>query len=127
MDKNGDLIKGFTDAYTVRGDTGSFGSGTSFPSDGVPQWTDGKSTDGNAVNALGKLSGTDSDPMFDKFKHEAKGWEDQVNADSNGQSGASVSHSALVEGGAKSDPQGQELANEQSIGPGALSSQADKD
>lgn len=112
MDKNGDLIKGFSDAYTVRGDTGSFGgSTTTRPMDApAPIWTDGCSTDGNATNSKGALSGTDSDPMFDKFKHEAKGWEDQVDAMSNGQSGASVAHVALD--GADSDPMFQNDPNE---------------
>jgi hypothetical protein len=126
MDKNGDLIKHDGDAYTVRGDTGGFGSGTSFPNVGAPSWTNGRSTDGNATNSLGAVGGTESDPMFDKFKHEATGWEDQVNAQGS-QTGASVAHSQLIEGGGKSDPMFKELPDEQSNGPGALSSQSDKD
>ena len=73
MDKNGELIKGFTDAYTVRGDTRGFaGSETSGPMDsGAPVALEGKSVDRDATNSLGQIGqASQSDPMFDKFKHE---------------------------------------------------------
>ena len=90
-------------------------------------WLEGRSVETDAVNRVGGFGDeTKSDPMFDKFKHEAKGWEDQVDA-SGSQSGEKVSSSSLPEGGAKSDPMYKELPDEQSKGPGAKSSQADKD
>ena len=120
---DGDLIKGFTDAYTVRGDTKGFGgSTTSSPIESkAPIWTEGRSTDANATNSLGAVGGTESDSMFEKF------YRGQLDKVTGSESAEGVASTGLVDGGAKSDPEGQELANEQSLGAGALSSKADKD
>ena len=73
MDKNGELIKGFTDAYTVRGDTKGFGGSenTRPMESGAPITLLGRSADQSATNSLGPIGAeTMSDPMFDRFKHE---------------------------------------------------------
>jgi hypothetical protein len=117
----GDLSNGSFDPSVVRGDTSGFGSGTSNPGVGAPVFLDGNSVDQNAVNAKGAVGGTDSDSMFEKF------YRGQLDHVTGSESAASVPSSSLVDGGAKSDPEGQELANEQALGAGALSSKADKD
>lgn len=110
---------GQEDAYTVRGDTSAFGgSTTSRPMDGggAPIWTDGRSTDGNATNSLGGFGGeADSDPMFDRFKHEDEGEGGGFSdIDGNKETSStnvadSVSSSSLD--GAKSDPEFERYPN----------------
>ncbi len=74
MDKNGDLIKGFTDASVVRGDTKGFGgSETSSPMDsGAPVSTLGAATSRDATNSMGSVGDTGSDPMDMKFSKDAR-------------------------------------------------------
>jgi hypothetical protein len=113
MNNNGDLIKGFTDAYTVRGDTKGFaGSENSSPMDSpAPIWLEGMSVDANATNSMGAVGGTDSDPMFDKFKHEATGNEDQIlQAGSNSADG--VASTSIPSG---SDPMFEEVPHDNSV------------
>lgn len=126
---NGDLADVSYNDGVVRGDSKGFGEAgeKTGMNPGAPVWTEGRSVDGDAVNSLGAIGGdTKSDSMFEKFARE-----DRPGADKNNQTGSeaseSVPGSSLVEGGADSDPKWQELPNEQSLGAGALSSQADKD
>jgi hypothetical protein len=113
MNNNGDLIKGFTDAYTVRGDTKGFaGSENSSPMDsGAPVWLEGMSVDANATNSMGAVGDTGSDPMFDKFKHQATGNADQVNQ-TGSNTAEGVASSSMPSG---SDPMFEEMPHDNSV------------
>ncbi len=111
---NGDLVKHNGDAYTIRGGEEVGGSTTSSPMEsGAPVFTDGASLDANAVNSRGSFSDAKSDPMFDKFKHDKTSWEADALHAQGSESPASVPSSALIEGGAKSDPIDTELPLDQ--------------
>lgn len=121
MNNNGDLIKGFTDAYTVRGDTKSFGgSENSSPMDApAPIWLEGMSVDANATNSMGAVGDTSSDPMFDKFKHASTSGGDATSGTGTN-SPDSVASSSMPSG---SDPMFQEMPK----GDGQTASSADSD
>ena len=76
----------------------------------APIWTDGRSLDKDAVNAMGAVGDTGSDPMFDRFKTEKTGWGITDNRTDGGtNSGDSVSSDKLSGDtwgkGADSDPE----------------------
>jgi hypothetical protein len=81
-------------------------------------WLEGRSLDKDATNSLGSIAGDcKSDAMFDKFASDVR--------ESKSEAAESVSGRDLIEGGAKSDPQAKELADEQALGPGAPKSTSD--
>jgi hypothetical protein len=119
MDNKGDLIKGFTDASVVRGDTKGFGdAGINTGMDpGAPVSTVGHDVSRDAVNAMGSIAGaTGSDPMFEKFYRD-----DTLSGSNSPESVGSASFSA------GSDPQEEEMPSEQAVGPGAPTVTGDTD
>ena len=93
----------------VQGDTKGFGSGTSFPAEDAPVWLDGLSIDKDATNRVdGFGNETNSDPMFDRFKHELDSMSD-IDANKGGGTNHADSVSSDGMGGdrsstTKSDP-----------------------
>ncbi len=109
-----------TDTSVVRGDDKSFGDAgvATGMSPGAPVWTDAKSLDRDAVNREGGFgSEANSDPMFDRFKHEDEGEGggfgdiDGNKETSSTNSADVVAGSALPFGGAKSDPEFERYPN----------------
>ncbi len=96
-----------TDTSVVRGDDKGFGDAgvSTGMSPGAPVWTEGRSTDRDATNRVdGFGAEAQSDPMFDRFKHEENSMSDiDANMGSGSESPESVASAALA--GAKSDPE----------------------